>query len=271
MAGSELITTASFSPIASRYDATREVPKAQLGACYERLVQRGLLPGQGLILDAGCGTGQMSLVLAEMGYEIRGVDVSAEMVAIAQAKCGPGLQARYVVADVRSLPEHDASFDAIVVSKLFQHVGDWPAAGRELLRVLRPGACIIEVNDRGAFGNAVRKHFSSRADALGYSQRYIGLDPHDRAPFVEFFVARGCEAVAMEAADLTWEKRVSYGEALSQLRERLFAEFWSLPRDAHERILADTERWIDKQPEGRSKVEVMAPYLSVLAFRKPLQ
>ena len=57
----------------------------------------------------------------------------------------------------------------------------------------------------------------------------------------------------MEAADLTWEKRVSYGEALSQLRERLFAEFWSLPRDAHERILADTERWIDKQPEGAAR------------------
>jgi hypothetical protein len=66
------------------------------------------------------------------------------------------------------------------------------------------------------------------------------------------------------------EKRISYGEALSQLGERLFAEFWSLPREAYERMLAATARWVDEQPEGRSKVEVMAPHVSVQAFRKPL-
>ena len=85
--------TSDFSRVASRYDATREVPETHLAACYERLVRQGLLPTKGVVLDAGCGTGQISLVLAKMGYEVHGIDVSAEMVAIAQGKCRPEWQA----------------------------------------------------------------------------------------------------------------------------------------------------------------------------------
>jgi ubiquinone/menaquinone biosynthesis C-methylase UbiE len=261
--------TSNFSPIAGRYDATREIPSAQLRACYERLVRLGLLPAEGTIMDAGCGTGQISLTLAELGYEVRGYDVSEAMVAIAQAKCRAEWKACYGVADVRSLPEPDGTCDAVVLSKLLQHVEDWQSACRELLRVLRPGGCVIELNDRGAFGNSVRKHFARCADALGRMQRYVGLDPHDREPLRAFLVAQGCEAVSVDTTDLSWKKAISYGEALDQLQERLFAEFWYLPDDAYECILADTAHWVDGQPEGRRKIELLAPYLSLQVFRKP--
>lgn len=263
--------TSNFSPIADRYDATREIPSTQLRACYERLARQGLLPAGGTIIDAGCGTGQISLMLAELGYQVRGYDISATMAKIAQAKCRAEWNARYAVADVRSLPESDGVCDAVVLSKLFQHVEDWQSACRELLRVLRPGGCFIELNDRGAFGNPVRKHFASCADALGRTQRYLGLDPHDRDLLVTFLVAQGCEAVSVDTTDLKWKKAISYGEALDQLQQRLFAEFWYLPHDAYERILADTTRWVDAQPEGRSKVEILAPYLSLQVFRKPIK
>lgn len=161
----------NFSPIAERYDATRDIPSAQLRACYERLARQDRLPVQGSVIDAGCGTGQVSLTLAELGYEVRGYYVSATMVAIAQAKCRPEWKAHCAVADVLSLPEPDGGCDAVVVSKLFQHVHEWHSACRELLRVLRPGGCFIELNDRGAFGNSVRKHFAGYADALGHRQR----------------------------------------------------------------------------------------------------
>lgn len=271
MPNTEARKTSSFSPIADRYDATREMPSAQLRACYERLVRQGLLPAQGTIIDAGCGTGQISLMLAELGYEVRGYDISATMVAIAQAKCRPEWKALYAVADVRSLPESDEAGHAVVVSKLFQHVQDWQGACRELLRVLRPGGCFIELNDRGAFGNSVRRHFAGCADALGPTQRYVGLDPHDRDPLIAFLLAQGCEEVSVDTTDLKWKKAISYGEALDQLQQRLFAEFWYLPDDAYEGILADTAYWVDRQPEGRNNIEILAPYLSLQVFRKPIE
>ena len=263
-----LAKTSDFSAIAERYDATREMPRPALDACYERLIGSGVLPRRGTILDAGCGTGQISLPLAEQGFRVRGFDISAAMAAIAQAKCPADWDARYMAADIRSLPVQDATFDAIVVSKVFQHVQDWPRACLELLRVLRGGGSLIELRDRGAFGNAVRRHFAARADALGFRQRYLGLAPHDRKPLAELLCRHGCLRVAVDVTDLTWTKAIRLGDTLDQLRQRLFAEFWYLPDEVYDRILAETADWLDHQPGGPAQLEVMTPYLSLEVFRK---
>ena len=46
------------------------------------LVGRGILPGE-TILDAGCGTGRYSRELARRGYIVHGVDLSPELIAVA--------------------------------------------------------------------------------------------------------------------------------------------------------------------------------------------
>src|ERR1700744_4468742 len=170
----------NYSRIASRYDATRDLSQEYLLACYDRLIERGLLPPKGTIFDAGCGTGQVSLPLAQRGYDIHGIDIATEMIKVAQAKVKTGWRAHYAVGDVRDIPRGDRSVDAVVVSKLFQHIEDWKGACRELIRVTRAGSHIIQINERGAFGNAVRRHFARRADELGYAGRYLGLNPHER-------------------------------------------------------------------------------------------
>jgi SAM-dependent methyltransferase len=258
-----------FSPIAARYDATRDMPERFLLACYDRLLERGLFPGRGRVLDAGCGTGQVSLPLAARGYEIRGLDISAAMVAIAGAKLSPEWRASYGVGDVRRIAEPDGSFDAAVVSKLFQHIEDWQKACRELIRVVRPGSPIVQINERGFFGNAVRRYFSKRADELGFTGRFLGLNPSLGAAASGFMRAEGCEVVAVDMADLGWRSRISHGEALEQIRDGLYAEFWYLPADVHSRLVSDTIAWVDAQPQGLETVEELRPYLQVEVFRTP--
>jgi ubiquinone/menaquinone biosynthesis C-methylase UbiE len=106
-------STSDFSPVACRYDATRDLPMPILLSCYDRLIERRLFPTQGTVLDAGCGTGQVSLLLAERGYWVRGVDISAEMVKLVQSKVSDDSQARYEVGDVCDLPFEDGVFDAV--------------------------------------------------------------------------------------------------------------------------------------------------------------
>lgn len=258
-----------YSRIASRYDATRDLPRRSLQACYDRLTAGGLFPPRGTVLDAGCGTGQVSLPLAERGYEVRGLDVSREMIRLARSKVRPGWKARYAVGDVRDIVDSDGSFDAVVVSKLFQHIEDWTAACRELIRVVRPGCPIVQINETGAFGNAVRRHFRKRADELGYSGRYIGLNPHSNKAITTFMASQGCHVARLDMTDLGWDVAISYGEALSRIEERLFAEFWYLPAEIHDRLVADTLAWVEAQPDGRDTMDHLKPYLVVDAFRTP--
>ncbi|MGQ3301537.1 class I SAM-dependent methyltransferase [Reyranella sp.] len=258
-----------FSGIAARYDSTRDLPQEYLLAGYVRLVEHGVLPARGVVLDAGCGTGQLSLPLAAQGYEVHGIDIAAEMIAIAQAKVQSGWRADYSVGDVRDIALDTHSIDAIVVSKLFQHVEDWKGACRELIRVARPGACIIQINERGAFGNAVRRYFARRADELGYAGRYLGLNPHGEAELRTHMKGEGCEAIPFDASNLHWTTGISYGEALGRLRDRLYAEFWYLPEAVHRQLIAETSAWVEAQREGRATIDRLTPYLVVEVFRTP--
>jgi len=260
-----------FSHIAHRYDSTRNLPRDQLAACYHRLIQAGLIPKSGRILDAGCGTGQASLPLAALGYQVLGIDISGDMTSLAQSKMHPTWRAEYIVGDVRSIQAEDRSFDAAVVSKLFQHVEDWRQVCRELIRVTRPGAHIIQVNERGAFGNEVRCYFSQTADELGFNGRYAGLSPHSDGDgeLAAFMRSQGCRPLTIDMPDLRWDISVSYGAALNQIRERLFAEFWHLPKSAYQAALTSTQAWIETQPHGADTVQQLAPYLDVKIFRTP--
>jgi SAM-dependent methyltransferase len=191
------------------------------------------------------------------------------MASLANAKVKPDWDAHYAVGDVRATEFGDGTFDAVVVSKLFQHVEDWQQGCRELIRVTKPGGCIVQINERGAFGNAVRRAFAARADELGCTGRYPGLDPHSDAVPSGFMVAQSCVHIALDMPTLGWSTAITYGEALRRLKDRLFAEFWYLLAGVHDRLIAETSHWVDLQPGGAATVQLLKPFLVVQAFRTP--
>ena len=79
-----------YGPLAARYDAlTGDVPYPALTDWYEHAFAQS---GRAVrtVLDLCCGTGTLSLLLAERGYELICVDASAEMLSVFQQKL-PGL------------------------------------------------------------------------------------------------------------------------------------------------------------------------------------
>jgi len=261
--------TSDFSGIAHRYDETRSIPPHCLQKAFDRLIAHGLFPERGVIVDIGCGTGQISLPLAERGYQIRGFDISGEMIEYARSKAAPQWGTSFAVADACRLPTADRCADGVVVSKLLQHIEDWQQACREMIRVARPGASIVHINERAAFGDAVRRHVRHLASELGFVRRYIGLDPHSRSELDAFMRAHSCEPIDIDTRDIQWATEIGYGEALERIRDGLFAEFWYLPADIHDRIVADTAAWVAAQPDGAATVDRLSPHLSVQVFRTP--
>ena len=140
-----------FGRIAQRYDAWYETPR---GAMYDRLERRvvgSLLPSAcngRTLLDVGCGTGHWSEYFAVRGYEVTGVDISAETIAIARAK---GIaNGAFRVADGTDLFFADDSFDVAAAITVLEFVADPEAVLLEMVRCTRKagGMLLIGVLNR---------------------------------------------------------------------------------------------------------------------------
>jgi cyclopropane fatty-acyl-phospholipid synthase-like methyltransferase len=107
---------------------------------FARLAERGQLAGQ--VLDAGCGTGENTLLAAARGATAVGVDLSARAIAQARVKAAErGLTARFETGDVLRLDDLGLTFEVIIDSGVF-HVFDDEARARyvtSLASVLGPG------------------------------------------------------------------------------------------------------------------------------------
>ena len=93
--------------------------------------------GPGAVLDVGMGAGRLCDSLARRGWTVSGVDVSEEMVALAQERL-PEARERLVRAPAEQLPFSSASFDAVAATGSLEY-SDLPRALAEVSRVLRPG------------------------------------------------------------------------------------------------------------------------------------
>jgi cyclopropane fatty-acyl-phospholipid synthase-like methyltransferase len=89
---------------------------------FVRLVEGGLLSGR--LLDAGCGTGEQTLLAASHGADAIGIDVSVHAIERARSKAAVrGLDARFEVADALRLGDLGLMFDVVIDSGVF-HVFD---------------------------------------------------------------------------------------------------------------------------------------------------
>jgi len=115
------------------------------------------------ILDAGGGTGRITLPLAKMGYQITLCDVSSGMLDVAKEKLhNEGVQNRVKIkeADIASLPFPDESFDLVICLHGPLSIADSLKAAGELTRVMkRGGKIIVDAHSRyWAVKNELRKN-----------------------------------------------------------------------------------------------------------------
>lgn len=78
----------------------------------------------GKVFDLGCGNGRHVIFFAEQGFDVHGMDISAEAVKIAKAWLDKkGLKADLKTGDIeKKLPFEDGSFDLVVISEALDHI-----------------------------------------------------------------------------------------------------------------------------------------------------
>jgi SAM-dependent methyltransferase len=104
------------------------------------------VPAPSRVLDLGCGTGSLAVLLARQGHRVTGVDLSPRMVELARANAA-GLAVDVMVGDA-SAPAVPGPFDVVVVRHVLWVLPDPHAALRTWSGLLGPGGRFVLVEGR---------------------------------------------------------------------------------------------------------------------------
>lgn len=120
------------------------------------------------VLDAGCGEGYLSRLLASAGAAVVGVEPGRALIDRAtelEAERDQGIV--YVEADLCRLPDLGGPFDAVVCSMVLPAIPDWRPAMRACVEALAPGGRFVFTANHPCFENlwtTWREHGAYRVD-----------------------------------------------------------------------------------------------------------
>ena len=107
------------------------------------------LPGTpGRAADLGCGTGTLSLLLADAGWRVDGLDLSPEMVRLAREKAGGRTDVSYVEGDASAPPFEAGAYDAVLCRHVLWALPEPVDALRRWEALLAPGGRMLMVEGR---------------------------------------------------------------------------------------------------------------------------
>lgn len=131
-----------FGELAARYDL--HTPPGHYRPDHELVLDELRRFGpRARVLDLGCGTGALLESLRGAGLEGYGIDISPEMVAVAEQRLGPGTIRVQRLQDIDEREEYDA---LVSLSFPFNYCADVPEARAALAafhRALRPGGLLL--------------------------------------------------------------------------------------------------------------------------------
>lgn len=119
---------------------------------WQSLLRSLVPPVPSRIADLGCGTGTLSLLLAEDGHAVDGIDFAPEMVRRAQAKAGtfPGMS--FAVGDASAPDLPPATYDVVLCRHVLWALPDPAAALARWIDLLLPDGRVVLVEGSWSTG-----------------------------------------------------------------------------------------------------------------------
>ena len=132
-----------FSSASGRWDLLRE---EMFGRAFHLHALLGLLDSSATVGDLGCGTGQLSGLVAPHVAHVIAVDSSSDMLYAARVRLAEHRNVEVRLGNLETLPIDHAQLDIAVLGLVLHHVPDPALALAEASRVLRPGGRVLIID-----------------------------------------------------------------------------------------------------------------------------
>jgi len=212
--------------------------RLQERAAWSGTLRRLLPDPPARVLDAGAGTGFLSLLLAGQGYQVTAMDFSSRMLEALQAKAARlGLQVQAVQADAASPP--GGPFDAVVERHLLWTLPD-PGAALAAWREAAPAGRLVLIE--GTWGKA-SGIAALQAEARAVARRIRGAEPGHHGHYTDRVASTLPHANGITPADVVALVQASpWGQArLERLRDVEWAVLDG--RSLLDQLLGTNPRW----------------------------
>jgi SAM-dependent methyltransferase len=122
---------------------------ATIRSAWASLLTALMPPAPARIVDLGCGTGSLAILLGEAGHTVSGIDVAAGMISRAREKAAAaGVDAEFEIGDAMTPPWPPATFDVVLARHVVWTLPD-PGLGLDRwLELLRPGGRLVLIEGR---------------------------------------------------------------------------------------------------------------------------
>jgi ubiquinone/menaquinone biosynthesis C-methylase UbiE len=204
-------------------------------AAWRQALRDSLPEPTATVLDVGAGTGALSLLAAELGFEVTSLDLSAGMLARAETKAAErGLEERmrFVVASATEPP--DGPFDAVIERHVLWTMPDPVSALTAWRRVARRlvlfegiwGARTFDARIRTSVAEAIRRTMRTPPDHHApYPEEVLRVLPlaslPTPIPLIDAVYAAGWRGTRVKRLrDVEWAARLHEGWPLGWLEQR---------------------------------------------------
>ena len=234
----------NFHRAAAVYDATRALPAQVL----ERIVDCILsVTGAGPdthFLDLGVGTGRFALPLLEHGCRVTGIDLSDQMMERLREKVGHTTRLTLLIADARSLPFPDHSFDVVLAMQVLPLIPEWRTVLDEARRLLKPTGSFVLGSNRAMPGpyTDIRRQWRLLVQSEG-GQQPPESGVFDQARSVIAEMTGHTEVVEL----IQWTSDIAPITVLEAIRTHTFSDSWNLPDEVMDRVQHHLLKWATRQ------------------------